>query len=511
MENYGFFNAKLVGGEYDRVYSSENFASYFASLVSNGVFGKDSNQLKVVALPEQGMKVKVEPGKAWINGYWYESTEPIILSLSPASGTLNRRDSVIVKLDYNTRKISVELRRGESSTGNPQAPALTRNSDIYELQLATIMIFKGVIQLTQSFVEDKRMNQDVCGIVTGLIHQLDTKSLADQFESYISEFKRNNEESFTQWRQGQTLSFDSWLKQEKEKFTQWYSSNTSNWQSDFISWFNSLKEKLSGNVAANLQKGLDEQKVRIDNLEKEAISKESFNEIKQNYEIMKREIKAPYGFFGIEQNINTLINWVRNGEWDKFAIGDYFTSPTSKGEMLLWEIAAKNIYLRNESGYTKQNNITCISRNCLNNLEQIHFLDTFSGSLSESLLPSALNRIYESLSSTLKMYVTEFYEQDNVYPYKGKMYKVFIPSIRDVFGIEISQISKYPTISNGLPLLEGGTARILRQKTNDSNFCPYWLANKESSKKFYFVNSEGHLTTQSMTEKAAILPLIVLS
>ena len=41
-----------------------------------------------------------------------------------------------------------------------------------------------------------------------------------------------------------------------------------------------------------------------------------------DFAIMKREIMAPYGYFGIEQNLDTLMGYVRAGQWDKFAVGD---------------------------------------------------------------------------------------------------------------------------------------------------------------------------------------------
>ena len=66
----GFFNAQLVGEEYDRVYLAEQFAAYFASFIGNGVFGSSMQQLKVLAQDTANMSVKVGSGQAWINGWW---------------------------------------------------------------------------------------------------------------------------------------------------------------------------------------------------------------------------------------------------------------------------------------------------------------------------------------------------------------------------------------------------------------------------------------------------------
>ena len=55
-----------------RVYDATDFASYFGSLVSNGIFYKDTTNLQVT--PNSGMTVNIAAGKAWINGYHYENT-----------------------------------------------------------------------------------------------------------------------------------------------------------------------------------------------------------------------------------------------------------------------------------------------------------------------------------------------------------------------------------------------------------------------------------------------------
>ena len=48
MERCGFFDANLVGEEYDRVYLASQFAAYFASFIGNGVYASKSDKLQVV-------------------------------------------------------------------------------------------------------------------------------------------------------------------------------------------------------------------------------------------------------------------------------------------------------------------------------------------------------------------------------------------------------------------------------------------------------------------------------
>lgn len=65
MEKSSFFNS--VKG--DRKYSAEDWTDYFGSIIGNGVFPEPSTGLQVEK--HSGMRIKIQPGKAWINGYFY--------------------------------------------------------------------------------------------------------------------------------------------------------------------------------------------------------------------------------------------------------------------------------------------------------------------------------------------------------------------------------------------------------------------------------------------------------
>lgn len=227
MERCGFFNANLVGEEYDRVYLAQHFAAYFASFIGNGVFAEHSNKLQVVEMEYPQMQVKVMSGQAWINGYWYENTDAINLSIDAADGVLNRFDSVVLRLGLAERNMWLVVKKGTPAT-NPLLPEVTRTADYYELQLAVIRIPAGSIKITQAQITDTRMYKDVCGWVTGVVKQLDTTTLASQFESYFDEFKR--------------LS-----------------------ASEFDTWFESVKGKLSGDIAGSLQNQIDNLDMQLSN------------------------------------------------------------------------------------------------------------------------------------------------------------------------------------------------------------------------------------------------------
>lgn len=178
MEKYGFFNAVATAdGKYDRSYLAEDFAGYFSSFIVNGVFKELGDKLEVVV--NSGMSIKVKSGVAWVNGYRYENDNDLTFTLENADGTLSRIDSVVVRLDITNREIKIHVKKGSLSS-SPTIPAITRNNDIYELQLATVRVSANTAVLTQSMITDKRADKSVCGWVTAVGSQ---QTLLDEIQS----------------------------------------------------------------------------------------------------------------------------------------------------------------------------------------------------------------------------------------------------------------------------------------------------------------------------------------
>lgn len=199
-----FFDAKLVGDEYDRVYSAESFAEYFASFIANGVFPNPATNLQVVANVPGNMAVRVKSGLGWINGYYCNNEGDYSLTLSPANGTLPRVDAVVLRWSRSNRSISLEVKTGVAAS-SPSAPTLERSADNYELMLASISVVAGATSIAQANITDKRPDSTVCGWVKGVVDQIDTTDLFAQYDDA------------------------------------------------FQTWFDNLQSQLSGDVATNLQ------------------------------------------------------------------------------------------------------------------------------------------------------------------------------------------------------------------------------------------------------------------
>ena len=162
MEKSGFFNSSSG----DRVYDATDFATYFRSLVSNGIFYKTADNLKVTATT--GMNVIVESGSAFINGYHYQNTTPLELDIQTADGVNDRIDRVVIRWSNIDRNIQLAVNSGVPSvTTTP--PDLTRNNDVYELGIADIFVARGTISIATENITDTRLDTSLCGLGDSLV------------------------------------------------------------------------------------------------------------------------------------------------------------------------------------------------------------------------------------------------------------------------------------------------------------------------------------------------------
>ena len=189
-----FFNAVLSEGVYDRIYNAEDMTSYLNQLVGNGVFPNPSTQLQVRA--GSGMNVIVGAGSGWINGHKMVNTADLTLAVTASDVVLNRIDAVIFYVDFTTRSMGITIKTGTLAS-SPVAPSLTRSTNRYEMCLARITVNKQVTAITTAMITDTRANSSLCGIVQGLIHQIDTTTLWQQQQA-----------KFDEWLDGVQTQFD---------------------------------------------------------------------------------------------------------------------------------------------------------------------------------------------------------------------------------------------------------------------------------------------------------------
>lgn len=237
----GMFNS--VGG--DRKYQALHFAEYFATFIGNGVFPNPSNGLQVYA--KENMTVTIKPGKAWINGYYFVNDSDCDLALDISDGVLNRIDRIVLRFDTATRQIVPSVRKGAFSA-SPVAPAIQRDADGYEISLAQITVTKGTLAINQGAILDERLNNNVCGIVHGIVDQVDTTTLFNQYKAWLDSQIKLYENDLLAWTTDKKQEFEEWKVLRENDFNTWQMQE----QQDFNDWFATIQGILDGDVATML-------------------------------------------------------------------------------------------------------------------------------------------------------------------------------------------------------------------------------------------------------------------
>ena len=198
---HGFFNSVND----DRLYNADTFNTYFEGLISaNGVF--DNVGGGFVVSTGDGMTVNVAPGKALVNSCWVKSDAIETLAIDAAHSLLPRYDIVYLEWNAITRLIALKYKAGTAAS-SPTKEAPTRNGNTYQIYLAYIYVAAGATAITAANIEDCRHDTDVCGIVRGLVEQIDTGTIYDQYLSQFNDLMATMEA----WEASQQAAYNSWF------------------------------------------------------------------------------------------------------------------------------------------------------------------------------------------------------------------------------------------------------------------------------------------------------------
>lgn len=186
MWSYGFFNS--VNG--DRVYNAQQMSEIFEGLITDGVYESVGDKLAVQ--PSSGMTIQIGSGRGWFNKHWVNNDTAYLMTLEEADVTLNRYAAVCIRVDDtdSVRTAEPYIKYGEYAT-TPVKPTMTRTSTVNEYCLAYVYIKGGVTAITSANIEDTRADESLCGWVTGLIEQLNSATLFEQFTGIFNDWFDN--------------------------------------------------------------------------------------------------------------------------------------------------------------------------------------------------------------------------------------------------------------------------------------------------------------------------------
>ena len=203
---YGFYNSLNK----DRMYNAEQMSAIFDGIITDGVFGAIGDKLMPVA--GTGMQVIVKTGKCWFNSTWTLNDALLPLDVEAADVSLTRIDAIVVEINsaVGTRANSIKVIKGTPSA-NPVKPPLSATETLHQYALGYVTVGAGVTAITAANIE-VNVGKATCPFITSVLQQTDITDLFNQ------------------------------------------------WNAEFSTWFANVQSQLSGDIAANLQRQIDENK-----------------------------------------------------------------------------------------------------------------------------------------------------------------------------------------------------------------------------------------------------------
>lgn len=200
----GFYNS-LNG---DRRYYGSQFSSMFDGLINDGVYASIGDTFAVT--PSEGLQVLVGTGKAWFKEVWVRNRVKEPIDFDIPDPIFDRIDTVVITVNKTdtVRASDFQVIKGEIGV-TPVPPALPEEDAVFHLPLANVHLNANATEITAADI-DILVGSSVCPFVTSIIQQTNIDMLF------------------------------------------------ANWNEQFMTWWNGLKNILDGDVVGNILNALSD-------------------------------------------------------------------------------------------------------------------------------------------------------------------------------------------------------------------------------------------------------------
>ena len=255
----GFFNS-LNG---DRKYNAAQMSAIFDGLIIDGVFASIGTAFAVKAAG--GLTVNVGIGKAWFDHTWTVNDSILPMTAPEAEVLLDRIDAVVLEVNgmESVRNNTIKFVKGNPSSA-PSRPTLTNEGNVHQYPLCYIYRKYGTAVINQADITPM-VGTESTPFVTGILQTISLDELLGKWQDELDRFTDARSKEVDDWIAQEESDFTAWfnkmkadLQQEQTVLDQWIASE----QADFLAWYNQMKDKLSGDVAGNLQLEIDKEEVK---------------------------------------------------------------------------------------------------------------------------------------------------------------------------------------------------------------------------------------------------------
>lgn len=335
MITYGFYDSL----NHDRRYNAIQFGSIFDGIIRDGIFMSIGTCFRVIE--GEDMMLLVGIGRAWFDHSWTLNDAPLPIYIPQSEVLLDRIDAVVIDVwgDQAHRVNDVIVVKGTPSK-TPQRPTLINTTHHHQYPLAYVSVKAGVTSIRTANITNM-VGTSETPYVTGILETVNIDALVAQWQDQWQEFYEKQtteiqdfndfwENEWQKWYEAQTQeiqdAYSDWLnewelwssnyKDEmnatanewKALWNAWFYSYTTNSQNglsewinntetEFMTWWDSLKDILNESCCANLTQ-------RMIELEKKNSELEEF----RNNLIEKQEVYSPIYDTMYDETLGQLTN-----------------------------------------------------------------------------------------------------------------------------------------------------------------------------------------------------------
>ena len=206
---FGFYNSQNG----DRVYNAEQMSSIFSGIIQDGVFENfpaSGQHFHVEWVSgQEGSKIIVGPGRAWLKDTWTDNDANLILTLDPATQN-DRIDAVIIEINKtNTEDATAGMYDGlngasEGGNGvpgrfnkimivkgtpsaNPVKPTLRNGNGIYQYYLALVRVSTdSTHHYISSMVGNASQDPNVTPYIIGAVQSVSNADVISQWTNALN-------------------------------------------------------------------------------------------------------------------------------------------------------------------------------------------------------------------------------------------------------------------------------------------------------------------------------------
>ena len=140
-------------------------------------------------------------------------------------------------MDKSVRDVFLAVKKNDTT--------VTRTSDVYELQLATIRVPRNVSSITGDLITDKRADEKVCGY-SSPFQKVNVSGLEDQYTALLKAII----DKMNQYTEDEKVKFEADMQAILTKGNEYIQQAQADWQT----FLESISQSMEGDVALNLQK-----------------------------------------------------------------------------------------------------------------------------------------------------------------------------------------------------------------------------------------------------------------